>query len=191
MHSSSASSDHRAANVLIMSSCSTKRGLHRLMMLYRSYYEQSRTHLSLDKDAPIPRPVMPASDGAIVVAVPEVGGLHHRTNAARPEHSWNHRLQLHERRSDCQTRPCCDQLSKQGRERPGTRSSWHSSNLTESMPASFDRTQDTARAAFRSPVGYGLAGRSTLWQTQLIFPREIGSPHWTISATGSSAKPRN
>jgi putative transposase len=53
-------------------------GLVRLMTLYRAYHEQSRTHLSLDKDAPIPRPVMPASDGAIVVAVPEVGGLHHR-----------------------------------------------------------------------------------------------------------------
>jgi putative transposase len=49
-------------------------GLVRLMTLYRAYYEQSRTHLSLDKDAPIPRPVTPASDGAIVVAVPEVGG---------------------------------------------------------------------------------------------------------------------
>jgi len=31
-------------------------GLLRLMTLYRAYYERSRTHLSLDKDAPIPRP---------------------------------------------------------------------------------------------------------------------------------------
>jgi putative transposase len=46
-------------------------GLLRLMTLYRAYYEQSRTHLSLDKDAPIPRPIMLASDGAVVVAVPE------------------------------------------------------------------------------------------------------------------------
>jgi putative transposase len=53
-------------------------GLVRLITLYRAYYEQSRTHLSLDKDAPIPRPVMPASDGAIVMTIPEVGGLHHR-----------------------------------------------------------------------------------------------------------------
>jgi putative transposase len=53
-------------------------GLVRLMTLYRAYYQQSRTHLSLDKDAPIPRPVMSASDGAIIVAIPEVGGLHHR-----------------------------------------------------------------------------------------------------------------
>jgi len=37
-----------------------------------------RTHLSLDEDAPIPRPIMPASGGAVVAAVPEVGGLHHR-----------------------------------------------------------------------------------------------------------------
>ena len=34
------------------------------MTLYRSYYEQARTHLALDKDAPIPRRVMPPSEGA-------------------------------------------------------------------------------------------------------------------------------
>src|SRR6202035_2173489 len=34
-------------------------GLKRLMTLYCSYFERSRTHLSLDKDTPIPRPVMP------------------------------------------------------------------------------------------------------------------------------------
>jgi hypothetical protein len=52
-------------------------GLHRLMTRYCSYHERSRTHLSLNKDTPIPRPVTPPEDGA-VVAIPEVGGLHHR-----------------------------------------------------------------------------------------------------------------
>jgi hypothetical protein len=33
--------------------------------------------LSLNKDTPIPRHVTPPEDGA-VVAIPEVGGLHHR-----------------------------------------------------------------------------------------------------------------
>jgi len=33
--------------------------------------------LSVDKDAPIPRPITPPGDGNIV-AIPEVGGLHHR-----------------------------------------------------------------------------------------------------------------
>src|ERR1700704_5450052 len=51
-------------------------GLQRLMKLYCAYYEQSRTHVSLNKDAPIPRPVA-APDGR-VVAIPQVGGLHHR-----------------------------------------------------------------------------------------------------------------
>jgi transposase InsO family protein len=51
-------------------------GLQRLMKLYCAYYERSRTHLSLNKDAPIPRPIAPA-DGR-VVAIPQVGGLHHR-----------------------------------------------------------------------------------------------------------------
>jgi hypothetical protein len=42
-----------------------------------AYYERSRTHLSLDKDAPIPRPIAPCSEGR-VVAIPQVGGLHYR-----------------------------------------------------------------------------------------------------------------
>ena len=42
---------------------------------------QSRTHLALEKDAPISRPVMPSSDGRIVVT-PHVGGLHHRYDRA-------------------------------------------------------------------------------------------------------------
>jgi hypothetical protein len=52
-------------------------GLRKLMTLYCSYYEKSRTHLALDKDTPIPRLIMPPGDGDIV-AIPEVGGLHHR-----------------------------------------------------------------------------------------------------------------
>jgi putative transposase len=52
-------------------------GLHRLMTLYRSYYERSRTHLSLNKDTPIHRPIAPPGDGR-VAAIPQVGGLHHR-----------------------------------------------------------------------------------------------------------------
>jgi putative transposase len=52
-------------------------GLQRLVTLYCRYYERSRTHLSLDKDAPIPRPIAPPSEGPIV-AIPQVGGLHYR-----------------------------------------------------------------------------------------------------------------
>ena len=52
-------------------------GLQRLMKLYCTYYEHSRTHLSLNKDAPIPRPIAAPGDGR-VVAIPQVGGLHHQ-----------------------------------------------------------------------------------------------------------------
>ena len=52
-------------------------GVKRLMTLYCSYHERSRTHLSLDKDTPIPRRVTPPGEGT-VVAIPEVGGLHYR-----------------------------------------------------------------------------------------------------------------
>lgn len=51
-------------------------GLRRVLKEYFDYYEHCRTHLSLDKDAPINRPVQPPSLGA-VIEVPQVGGLHH------------------------------------------------------------------------------------------------------------------
>jgi transposase InsO family protein len=52
-------------------------GLHHILSRYVDYYERCRTHLSLDKDAPMPRPVAKPSDGH-VAAIPQVGGLHHR-----------------------------------------------------------------------------------------------------------------
>jgi putative transposase len=52
-------------------------GLQRLMNRYVEYYQQSRTHLALDKDAPVSRPVSPSTAGRII-AIPQVGGLHHR-----------------------------------------------------------------------------------------------------------------
>jgi putative transposase len=52
-------------------------GLRRVLTRYIAYYMESRTHLALEKDAPVTRPVAPASAGRIVVT-PQVGGLHHR-----------------------------------------------------------------------------------------------------------------
>jgi putative transposase len=52
------------------------RGLRRVLHAYVDYYLKSRTHLSLDKDAPVSRPVSPPGNGAIV-ATPHLGGLHH------------------------------------------------------------------------------------------------------------------
>ena len=52
-------------------------GLRRVLRSYFDYYAHSRTHLSLDKDAPIHRPVQPPELGR-VVELPQVGGLHHR-----------------------------------------------------------------------------------------------------------------
>ena len=51
--------------------------LRRILRSYFAYYHLSRTHLSLDKDSPEPREVEPLHRGEIV-AIPEVGGLHHR-----------------------------------------------------------------------------------------------------------------
>ena len=51
--------------------------LRRILDSYFEYYHRSRTHLSLGKDLPEPRPIQPAEIGR-VVAVPQLGGLHHR-----------------------------------------------------------------------------------------------------------------
>jgi len=51
--------------------------LRRLLNEYLLYYHWARTHLSLDKDAPEPRPVERHDEGRIV-ETPLVGGLHHR-----------------------------------------------------------------------------------------------------------------
>ena len=48
-----------------------------MLTRYVAYYMHSRTHLALEKDAPIARPVAPPSSGRIVAAS-QVGGLHHR-----------------------------------------------------------------------------------------------------------------
>jgi len=54
-----------------------ERHLRRVLSSYIDYYQRSRTHLSLEKDCPDPRPIMPRRIGK-VIAIPQVGGLHHR-----------------------------------------------------------------------------------------------------------------
>lgn len=54
-----------------------ERHLRRVLKEYLVYYHRSRTHLGLEKDCPVPRPVEPADLGGIR-AVPVLGGLHHR-----------------------------------------------------------------------------------------------------------------
>jgi len=54
-----------------------ERSLRRILRSYVDYYHRSRTHLSLGKDSPLPRAIQPPEVGR-VVALPQVGGLHHR-----------------------------------------------------------------------------------------------------------------
>ena len=51
-----------------------ERHLRQLLLCYMTYYNDARTHLSLNKDAPIPRAAQ--SIGRIMVK-PHLGGLHH------------------------------------------------------------------------------------------------------------------
>ena len=51
--------------------------LYRHVKLFLEYYHETRTHLSLQKDTPATRSVQPPGFGR-VIALPQVGGLHHR-----------------------------------------------------------------------------------------------------------------
>jgi transposase InsO family protein len=54
-----------------------ERCLHRHLKSFSDYYHRSRTHLALEKDSPEPRPVQ-VPDAGRIIAIPQVGGLHHR-----------------------------------------------------------------------------------------------------------------
>jgi putative transposase len=54
-----------------------ERHLRRVLSAYVDYYQRTRTHLSLEKDCPHTRAVHRPERGKIV-ALPRVGGLHHR-----------------------------------------------------------------------------------------------------------------
>ncbi len=55
--------------------------LLRILNSYFAYYHEALTHLSLARNTPIPRKVEPPSHGH-VIAIPQVGGLHHRYTRA-------------------------------------------------------------------------------------------------------------
>jgi len=58
-----------------------ERHLLRLVRQHVAYYNEDRPHMSLDRDAPVARAVEPPNAGE-VVALPRVGGLHHRYSRA-------------------------------------------------------------------------------------------------------------
>jgi transposase InsO family protein len=58
-----------------------ERHLRRQLKSYSIYYHEARTHLSLDKQSPVPRSIEPPDQGK-VVAIPLVGGLHHEYRRA-------------------------------------------------------------------------------------------------------------
>jgi len=55
--------------------------LRRILASYQTYYNEARTHLSLERNSPVPRELEPRSKGR-VVAIPHLGGLHHRYQRA-------------------------------------------------------------------------------------------------------------
>ncbi len=55
-----------------------ERHLKRILSSYFKYYNEDRTHLGIEKDTPIKRPVQSKPAKGKVIALPRVGGLHHR-----------------------------------------------------------------------------------------------------------------
>jgi transposase InsO family protein len=49
--------------------------LRRILFAYATYYNQARTHLALQKDAPLHRT---AQRSGAIVAIPILAGLHHQ-----------------------------------------------------------------------------------------------------------------
>jgi len=49
--------------------------LRHLLLSYQRYYNEARTHLSLDKDAPVSRSIQAVGR---IIAKPLLGGLHHQ-----------------------------------------------------------------------------------------------------------------
>jgi hypothetical protein len=52
-----------------------ERHLRHLLKSYQKYYNEARTHLFLQKDAPIPRAIQTVGQ---MLSVPILGGLHHQ-----------------------------------------------------------------------------------------------------------------
>ena len=57
-----------------------ERHLSRVLQKYAAYYNEARTHLSLDRNSPSPRIV--ETGVGDVVGIPHLGGLHHRYTRA-------------------------------------------------------------------------------------------------------------
>jgi putative transposase len=58
-----------------------ERHLRRLLRRYLAYYNATRPHQSLRNQSPYPREAQPQTSEPIV-AIPQVGGLHHRYQRA-------------------------------------------------------------------------------------------------------------
>jgi transposase InsO family protein len=60
----------------------SERHLRRLLSEYVAYYHDDRTHLGLDKQTPARRQTQQRGQSIAVVALPRLGGLHHRYELA-------------------------------------------------------------------------------------------------------------
>ena len=55
-----------------------ERHLKRILSQYFEYYHNDRTHLGLEKETPLERPVRMKPENGKIIEFPRLGGLHHR-----------------------------------------------------------------------------------------------------------------
>ena len=80
--------------------------LRRILRAYFNYYHDSRPHQSLERNSSTPREIESTSQGKII-AIPQVGGLHHRYRRAAYLQRRRSSRQFHSDRSkaNCFERP--------------------------------------------------------------------------------------
>ena len=140
------------------------RHLRRIQTSYSCYYNETRTHLSLDKDAPLGRAVQ--RDGTIV-ATPILSGLHHCLRAdmifGKDKHHGRkdilgHRIASHQSARSSRSEPRTDQLQQSPSHGCAGMSS--SSGMADIGVASCTWTPSTRQPRTEaSAIHHGCAGR--------------------------------
>jgi integrase-like protein len=146
-------------------------GLRRLMTLYCAYHERSRTHLSLDKDSPIPRPVTASGMATSWPSRRSVASIID-TNGARPERAFAPLRRHAQRHAPTAVHGPAATSTRQlsafhSRSRSSRRQLVASFNPPERTSAPVRRRNTPTAHGVQITVGtHGLVDGLTLWQAQ-------------------------
>ena len=142
--------------------------LRQVLKSYSLYYNEMRTHLSLDKDAPLPRP---AQRFGTIVSVPILSGLHHCY--ARHNFWETHAVLTPPALSHLSNGPAIVRLPRPARRRSSTLTDPLQSRCLDQV-LRIDRSTD--RRSPREPPSRASSRRSRpVWSTHL---RQGRAPPW-------------